>query len=239
MTKLHRKELKQDEVRERVMEAVQSVKIHRREAIYMAVIVLAVAGIAFAWYFYERNQQENAQNLFGQALEKFNAPVAAKPDPNLPTPAYNFPNETQKYTEARKDFEAVFSKYGNTPAADMARYMAGICSYYLKDNAKAEQYLKQSAKISDRNILYYQSRIALADLYSKSKRYDEAIALLNEAIKSPKPQVPVQYMLMQLAETYEKAGKTKEARDTYQKIANDYKDSPEGFQAQQKLSQVQ
>jgi len=239
MTKLHRKELKQDEVRERVAEAVRSVKIHGREALYMVVIVLAVAGIAFAWYFYERNQQENAQNLLGQAMEKFNAPVAVQADPNLPKPAYNFLSETQKYTEARKDFENVYSKYGNTPAADMARYMAGICSFYLKDNTKAEQYLKQSSKTSDRNILYYQSRLALADLYSKSKRYDEAIKVLNEALNRPKPQVPLEYVLMQLAETYEKAGKNKEARDTYQKIANDYKDSPISFQAQQKLTQVQ
>ena len=239
MTKLHRKELKHDEVRDRVADAVKSVKIHGREVVYMVLIVLAVAGIAVAWYFYERSQQENAQNLLGQAMEKYNAPVQAQTDPNLPKPTYNFSSDTQKYTEARKDFESVFSKYGNTPAADMARYMAGICSFYLKDNAKAEEYLKQSSKISDRNILYYQSRIALADLYSKSKRYEEATKVLNEALNRPKPQVPLEYVMLQLADNYEKAGKKKEARDTYQKIANDYKDSSVGFQAQQKLNQVQ
>ena len=239
MTKLHRKELKHDEVRDRVADAVKSVKIHGREVVYMILIVLAVAGIAFAWYYYERNQQENAQNLLGQAMEKYNAPVLAQTDPNLPKPTYNFSSDTQKYTEARKDFEAVSSKYGNTPAADMARYMAGICSFYLKDNAKAEEYLKQSSKVSDRNILYYQSRIALADLYSKTKRYDEAAKILNEALNRPKPQVPLEYVMLQLADNYDKAGKKKEARDTYQKIANDYKDSAVGFQAQQKLNQVQ
>ncbi len=239
MTKLHRKELKHDEVRDRVADAVKSVKIHGRELLYIILIVVAVAGIAVAWYFYERNQQENAQTLLGQAMEKFSAPVLEKIDPNIPKPAYNFSSEIQKYTEARKDFETVISKYGNTPAADMARYMAGICSFYLKDNTKAEDYLKQSSKISDRNILYYQSRIALADLYSKSKRYDDAIKVLNEALNRSKPQVPLEFVMMQLADAYDKAGKKKEARDTYQKIANDYKDSAAGFQAQQKLNQVQ
>jgi tetratricopeptide (TPR) repeat protein len=238
MTKLHRKELKHDEVRDRVADAVKSVKLHGREVVYMILIVAAVAGIALAWYFYERNQQENAQNLFGQAMEKFNAPVLEKADPNIPKPTYNFSSDTQKYTEAKKDFETVFSKYGNTPAADMARYMAGICSYYLKDSAKAEEYLKQSSKISDRNILYYQSRIALAELYSKTNRYDEAIKVLNEALNRPKPQAPLEYVMMQLGDVYEKAGKTKEARDLYQKVVNDYKDSAAGFQAQQKLNQV-
>jgi len=239
MTKLHRKDLKQDEVREKVAEAVKSVTLHGREVAYIIVTVVAVAAIAFAWFFYERKQQEAGQNLLGQALEKFNAPVAAPVDPNMPKPTYNYSTETQKYQEALKDFETVISKYGNTPAADMSRYMAGICSFYLKDNSKAEQYLKQSSRVSDRNILYYQSRIALADLYSKTNRLNEAIALLQEALKRPKPQVPLESMLMQLADFYEKAGKKKEAKDTYQKIVNEYKDSPTSFEAQQKLNQVQ
>jgi tetratricopeptide (TPR) repeat protein len=239
MTKLHRKELKQDEVRAKVVEAVKSVSLHGREVVYIIAVVIAVAAIAFAWFFYEKQQQEAGQNLLGQALEKFNSPVAASPDPNMPKPTYNFTNENQKYTAASKDFEAVISKYGNTPAAEMARYMAGICAFYLKDMAKAEEYLKQSSKVSDRNILYYQSRMALADLYCKSNRYDAAINLLQEALKRPKPQVPLEYVLMQLAETYEKAGKKKEAKDTYQKIVNEYKESPASFEAQQKLNQVQ
>jgi len=239
MTKLHRRELKQDEVRVKVAEAVKSVSLHGREVFYIIAIVLAVAAIAFAWSFYEKRQRQAAQNLLGQAMEKFNAPVAAPAEPNLPKPSYNFATETQKYTESLKDFESIISKYGNTPAADMARYMAGISCFYLKDNAKAEQYLKQSSRISDRNILYYQTRLALADLYSKTNRYDDAVAVLNEALKQSKPQVPVEYLLMQLADTYDKAGKKEKARDTYQKIANEYKESPISFEAQQKLNQVQ
>ena len=163
MTKLHRKDLKQDEVRLKVAETLKSVSLHGREVVYIILVVVAVAAITFAWFFYERSQNETAQNLLGQALEKFNAPVAAPVDPNMPKPAYNFSSDTQKYTEALKDFETIISKHGSTPAADMARYMAGVCAFYLKDNAKAEQYLKQSSRISDRNILYYQSRLALAD----------------------------------------------------------------------------
>ena len=239
MTKLHRRDLKQDEVREKVAEAVKSVSLHGREVFYIVVIVVAVAAIAFAWFFYERQQQEAGQNLLGQALEKFNSPVAAPVDPNMPKPTYNYSTENQKYTEALKDFETVISKYGNTPAAEMSRYMAGISAFYLKNTAKAEEYLKQSSRVSDRNILYYQSRMALADLYSKTNRFDPAIALLQEALKRPKPQVPLEYLLMQLAEIYAKAGKKKEAKDTYQKIVNEYKESPASFEAQQKLNQVQ
>ncbi|MCI0605875.1 tetratricopeptide repeat protein [bacterium] len=239
MTKLHRRDLKQDEVRTKVAEAVKSVSLHGREVLYIIIIVIAVAAIAFSWFFYEKRQQEASQNLLGQGLEKFNSPVGPQTDPNTPKPVYNFNSDAEKYSAAAKDFEKVIADYGNTPAADMARYLAGVCYFYMKDFAKSEQNLKQSTKISDRNLLYYQSRMALADLYSKTNKPDQAITSLKEALKPNKPQVPVEYLWLQLAETYEKAGKKKDARETYQKIVNEYKDSAVSFEAQQKLNQVQ
>lgn len=238
MTKLHRRDLKQDEVREKVAEAVKSVSLHGREILYIVLIVAAVAGIALAWFFYERSQQQASQNLLGQGLEKFNAPVAQQQDPNMPKPAYSYNTETEKYSAAVKDFEKVASEYGNTPAADQARYLAGVCYFYLKDFGKAEQALKQSSKVSDRNVVFYQSRIALADLYNKINKPQQAIEVLNEALKPSKLQVPKEFLLMQLAVSYEKAGKTKEARDTYAQIANEYKESPVSFEAQQKLDEL-
>ena len=237
MTKLHRRDLKQDEVRTKVAEAVKSVSLHGREVLYIILAVVAVAGIAIAWFLYERSQQQASQDLLGMGLEKFNAPVAQQVDPNMPKPAYNFNSETEKYTAAVKDFEKVVADYGNTPAADMARYLSGVCYFYLKDFAKAEQNLKQSSKVSDRNILYYQSRIALADLYNKTNKPQQAIDVLNEALKPAKAQVPKEFLLLQLAQSYEKAGKKKEAKDTYQRIANEYKESPVSFEAQQKLNE--
>ena len=238
MTKLHRRDLKQDEVREKVAEAVKSVSLHGREIVYIILIVLAVAGIAVAWFFYERNQQQDSQNLLGQGIEKLNAPVAQQADPNLPKPAYNFGTETEKYSAAVKDFEKVAAEYGNTPAADQARYLAGTCYFYLKDYSKAEQMLKQSSKVSDRNVVFYQSRVALADLYNKMNKPQQAIEVMNEALKPSKLQVPREFLLLQLAQSYEKAGKRKEAKETYQRIANEYKESAVSFEAQQKLEQL-
>src|SRR5687767_15486507 len=98
MTRLHRRDLKQDEVRNKVAEAVKSVSLHGREVLYIIIIALAVAGIAFAWFLYERSQQQASQNLLGQALEKFNAPVAQPVEPNTPKPLYNFSSEAEKYS---------------------------------------------------------------------------------------------------------------------------------------------
>lgn len=239
MAKLHRRDLKQDEVREKFAEAVHSVSLHGREVLYIVLVVAAVGLSAFLWYLYENRQQTQSQSLLGIAMDKFQAPVSNQPpDPKVPQPAISYKTEFQKYSDALKDFEEIIQKYGNTSAGDIARYHAGVCAFYLKDNKKAEDYLMQSSKVSDRNILYYQSRIALANLYNLTGKAQQSIEILKEAIQKDKDQVPPEYLQFLLAESYEKSGKTKEASATYQKILNQYKDSPISYQAQMRLNEM-
>ncbi len=239
MTKLHRKELKQDEIREKFGEAIRSVSLHRREVLYIIGIVVAVGLLTIAWFYYERNQQEQSQNLLAIAIEKFQAPVgAAQPDPAGRKPKYNYKTDEEKYSDALKDFDQIVKLHGNTPAADMARYQVGICAFYLKDYKKAEEYLLQAGKISDRNILYFQSRIALANVHNLTAKSGEASRVLEDAIRKDKNVVPVEYLMFQSAESFAKAGKTKEAIDTFQKILDQYKDSPLNYQAQIRLNEL-
>jgi len=239
MTKLHRKDLKQDEIREKFADAIRSASLHGKEVLYIIGVVIAVGLIAFGWFYYERNQQEESQNLLGIAIEKFQAPVGpASADPTVQKPKYNYKTEEEKYTNALKDFEQIVKKHGNTPAADMARYQAGVCAFYLKDHKKAEEYLIQAGKVSDRNIIYFQSRIALANLYNLTSRSADAARVLDEAIRKDKNLVPPEYLMFQSAEALAKSGKTKEAINTFQKILDQYKDSPVSYQAQARLNEL-
>jgi tetratricopeptide (TPR) repeat protein len=238
MTKLHRKELKQDEVREKISEAVRSVSLHSREVVYIIGLVLAVAVIAMGWFYYEKHQEGKSQKALASALKKLEAPVGeAATNPNVRS-EFTYKTESEKYSAALKDFEQIIKDYGNTSAAEIARYQAGVCTYYLGEMKKAESYLKESTRVSDRNVLYYLSRIALANFYSGTGKYDEATKLLNDAIQKNKDFVPQENLLLQLADVYEKAGKAKESRDTLQKIADGYKDSPAAYQAENRLKEL-
>jgi tetratricopeptide (TPR) repeat protein len=237
MTKLHRKDLKQDEIRLKMTEAVRGISLHGREVLYIITAVIAVAFIAFAWFYYDRTQQEQSANLISIALEKFNTPAGAPPtEPGAEKPRYTYKTDTEKYRAAFKDFDDIARKYSNTPAGKIARYHAGICAYYLNDMKKAEEYLSKSARVSEKNPLYYQSRIALADVYIASGRSSQAIDSLKEAAEKKDPTVPAEYILLKLADAYTKANRTKEAKDTYQKIVSSYKDSPISYQAQMRLT---
>src|ERR1044071_7256740 len=127
MTKLHRKDLKQDEIREKVSEAVHSVSLHSREVVYIILIVLGIGAIAAGWYYYGKTQQEKSQNLLGLAMEKLNGSVGPQ-TPENPNPNPNhFNTDAEKYRAALKDFQQIITQYGSTSSADMAQYEAGIC----------------------------------------------------------------------------------------------------------------
>lgn len=240
MTKLHRKELKHDEVRDKIVEAIQGITFHGREVLYLATIVIAIGFIAFAWSYYEKHQQQESQDLLGVAMAKFQTQVGAQADPTDPTkkPEYQYKSDAEKYADALKDFEVIIQKYSNTPAADIARYNAGVCAFYLKDYPKAEGFLVQSTRVSDRNVLYYLTRKTLASVYAASGKTDLAVKTLQEAVSNNKDYVPAEDLLLQLAVIYKDAGKTKEAIDTYQKIVDQFKDTSAGFQAQNQLTEL-
>src|SRR5437867_8800251 len=123
--KLHRKELKHDEVREKFKHTVESVKFHTREIILMATIVVAIGIVAFVWSYYDQRQKAQSQQLLGTAMEKFQTDVGPSTNPNAPKPAYTYKTDSEKYADALKDFDQVIQKYSHTPAADAARYYAG------------------------------------------------------------------------------------------------------------------
>lgn len=237
--KIHRKELKHDEIGEKFGEAVRSLSLHGKEVLYIVAIAIAILAIIGAWYYYEQTQEQASQAMLGTALQKFEAPVIEKKsDPALAGVEYSYKTDAEKYAAARQDFEQIIKNYGHTSAAESARYYAGICAFYLKDNSQTEQYLKDATRVSEKNILYYLSRMTLADFYSRAGKADQAIALLQEAIDHNKDIVPQESLLMQLAQLYKDGGKKLEAIATYQKIVDTYKDSPISYKAQIELSEL-
>jgi tetratricopeptide (TPR) repeat protein len=236
--KIHRKELKHDEIGEGFVHTVQNLKLHSREFFLIATIAVGIGIVALIWSYYHQRQEGQSQQLLGTALDKFQSDTAPPTDPTAPKPAYTYKSDSEKYADALKDFDQITQKYGHTSSADTARYYAGVCSYYLKDYGKAEQDLKQSGQVSANNLLYYRSRMTLGELYRLTNRPQLAVSTLKEAVDRNKQIVPQESLLMELAESYKAAGDIQNARQTYQQILSQYKDSPVSYKAQTAMSEL-
>ena len=79
------------------------------------------------------------------------------------------------------------------------------------------------------------AEIDVARLLAAQGKTTEAIDRLKRAIEDSKSAAPKDALLFVLAETYEKAGASADARATYQRLVNDYPNSPYRTDARQKI----
>lgn len=195
--------------------------------VVVAVVIAAVIGV---WYYNER-QDEKASVDFGKALQTFDMPV--RPAGMPPQPDYpSFASAKERATEAHKQFQDLANKYPHTHVADFSRYFVGITSAQLGDNAAAERELKTVADYHNRDLSAL-AKLALAGVYRDTNRTKEAVDLYKQLMEKPSQTVSKAAAQFQLAETYQAAGMTVDAKKQYEQIQ---KEAPAQSEANQMAS---
>jgi tetratricopeptide (TPR) repeat protein len=201
---------------------------HKGKLVIAGVVVIAVIAAALgAWYYTER-QDERASVDFGKALQTFDTPVrpAGMPaQPDYPS----FASAKERATEAHKQFQDLVNKYPYTHVAHFSRYFLGVTSAQLGDNAAAERELKTVADYHDRDLSGL-AKLALAGVYRDTKRTKDAVDLYKQLMEKPSRTVSKAAAEFQLAETYQGAGMTVDAKKQYEQIQ---KEAPAQSEANQ------
>ena len=110
MDRLTRHELKQDEFREGIDQLEQYLKTNLKQILTVAIVVIAVVGLAVGLKFYIAQQEANANADLASALTTFHAYVGTTPNAlDAETPA--FPTAANKYQKALGEFNAIVLKY--------------------------------------------------------------------------------------------------------------------------------
>ena len=230
-----RHQLKQDRFSRATMHAAEQTVDwtveHQGKLIIAGIIVaLVVAAVIGAWYYNER-QDERASVEFGKALQTFDTPVRP---PGMPPQADSpsFASAKERATEAHKQFQDLASKYPHTHVADFSRYFLGVTSAQLGDNAGAERELKAVADYHNRDLSSL-AKLALAGVYRDTKRTSDAVNLYKQLMEKPSQTVSKAAAEFQLAETYQGAGMTADAKKQYEQIQ---KEAPAQSEANQLAS---
>ena len=227
-----RHQLKQDRFSRATMHAAEQTVHwtveHKGKLVIAGVVVIAVIAAALgAWYYTER-QDERASVDFGKALQTFDTPVrpAGMPaQPDYPS----FASAKERATEAHKQFQDLVNKYPYTHVAHFSRYFLGVTSAQLGDNAAAERELKTVADYHNRDLSGL-AKLALAGVYRDTKRTKDAVDLYKQIMEKPSRTVSKAAAEFQLAETYQGAGMTVDAKKQYEQIQ---KEAPAQSEANQ------
>ena len=207
---------------------------HKNKLIVASVVIVALVAAALgSWYYLER-QDEKASADFGKATLVLDTPV--RPAGMPPQPEYpSYASSKERATDARKQFQAVIDKYPHTRAADFSHYFLGVTAASVGDNATADRELKTVAGYHNEDLSAL-AKLALAGVYRNSNRTKDAIDLYKQLIDKPTRTVGKTAAEMELAQTYEAAGLTAEAKKQYEQIQ---KDAPQSQAAQLASAKLQ
>ena len=231
-----RHQLKQNEFARTTARVVEAVSENRQRALTTVVAVVVVAALVGGYFWWTKQTADRAGAALGEAMSIVEAPVV--PAPTLPgaTQAVGtYPTEAARRDAAIQALQRVASDYGSTDAGLAARFQLAALLLSAGRAADAETAFREVAD-SGSDLYSPSARLGVAEALVAQSKYDDAIQVLTELSGDRNGALPVDGVLMQLARTCAKAGKTQEARAAYKRIVDEFPESGYVPEARQQLT---
>lgn len=233
-----RKDMKRDELSSAMERGVEYAGAHAKTILLAIGALLAVVAIFGAISMYRGQRAEQANEALTQAIQVYQAPIdptAAKPDdPENPT----FADSAARNAKAKTLFQALRDDYGSTDAGSVA-------AVYLAQIALAENQPDQARTLWNEfieehgdHLLAGQARVNLLQLDRSQGKGEEVAQKLTAMLDEAEPPLPQDIILHELAVTQAQLGKKADAVQSYQRIVDEFPQSPFAGDARQKISEL-
>ncbi len=175
----------------------------------VAVVLLLVAGY-FGFNFYKSSQDAQAQKEMFQAVYYFEADSLSQ--------ALNGDGNNLGFID-------IIDEYKYSDAANLAHFYAGVAFLKQGKYEAARLYLQDFSS----NDLLVQARAysLIGDAYMEEGKYEDAVTYYNKAANYKPNKFFSPTYLMKAALAYEKLNQNEKAKEAYDKIINQYWESPE------------
>jgi tetratricopeptide (TPR) repeat protein len=197
-------------LKEKLVGAEHWLERHPKIIVGIAAAILIIVGGYFAFNYYKGNQNELAQKEMFQAVYYFEADSL---DRGLNGDGNNL------------GFLDIIDEYGITDAANLAHYYVGVS--YLKQGKYELARLYLSDFSSNDLLIQARAYSLLGDAFMEEKKYDDAAKYYNKAANYKPNKYFSPAYLMKEALAYEKLNQNDKARETYDKIIDEYWESAE------------
>lgn len=185
---------------------------YKKQIITAIVAIVVLVGGSFAYvYGIAKPNEEKAQESLGIVMQKYVM--------------------TQDFEHALKGegktlgLVKIADKYSSTDAGNVAKGLAGICSYQLGKTDDAIKYLESFSPKGDETVSA-QMLSALANAYASKNRLDDAVKTFKKAAEATDIPALCSEALFQSGLILEKQNKKDEALKTYQDIKKNYPSAP-------------
>jgi TolA-binding protein len=226
MKTTERHHLKENELRNFARTAGHAVSERRNETTALVAGIVVIGALALGYYGWREHVQTKAHGLLAQAMAVQDARVGPPPAPGTPAGGLYFPTERERSQAALTKFKVAADAYPSTDAGIYARYQEGATSLALGTTPGAIAAYEQVIKESGDGFYGQMARLGLAEAQARAGQYDSAINTFKELAQRKDGPLPVDGILMQLGRTYLEAGKKADAQQTFNKLVEEYPESP-------------
>ena len=133
--------------------------------------------------------------------------------------------------------EDVASSYGRTAAGNLARYYAGVSHYHLGAYDAAIDHL--STFKTDDPVIEPVALGVLGDAYAESGDMDKAMSQYMKAVCASDNDASTPVLLLKAGMAHESQGDLSGALELYERIRDDYPDSPQAFEVAKYVARVE
>jgi TolA-binding protein len=204
--RLTRKELKTDKFAQEVSHTVEFLEEHRRQAMIIGAVVVAVILAVLGGRYYLRIQKAERQQALRQAERIYQAQIGPATNAYL----VFYPTEEAKKEAVEKAFGEIIQKYPRSEEAAVAKYYLGAMAIEQGNYDEARKRFEEVAA-SGKQPYASQAALSLAQLYAGEGKLEEAEKLLRELVARPTELVSKEQATIALAQVIAKT-KPEEAR---------------------------
>lgn len=233
-----RRHLKDNELRNFAVQAGQTMTEKRRETTMLIAGVAVVGALALGYFGWREHVQTKAHGLLAEAMAVQDARVGPPPAPGTPAGGLYFPTERERAQAALTKFKIAADAYPSTDAGIYARYQEGATSLALGTTPGAIAAYERVIKEAGDGFFGQMAKLGLAEAQARAGQYDTAINTFKEMAQRKDGPLPVDGILMQLGRTYLDAGKRADAQQTFNRLVEEYPESPFSGDARKEIESL-
>jgi TolA-binding protein len=226
MKSKERHHLKENELGKLARQARETMEARGGETTAIIAGIVIVGALALGYFGWREHVQAKAHGLLAEAMAVQDARVGPPPAPGTPAGGLYFPTERERSQAALTKLKIAADAYPSTDAGIYARYQEGATALALGSTPGAIAAYEQVIKESGDGFYGQMARLGLAEAQARAGQYDAAITTFKDLAQRKDGPLPVDGILMQLGRTYLEAGKRADAQQTFNRVVEEYPESP-------------
>lgn len=238
MKRTERHHLKENELQRFAKQARETMDSRRREVMAAAIVIGVIAVAAIGYFAWRQQVEGRAHALLAEALAVEEARVGPPAAPGTVSPGLSFPTERERAQAAVAKFKLAADSHPTTNAGIFARYKEAATDMTLGVPAQAITAYQDVITHDAKGVYGQMSRLGLAEAQARAGQYDQAINAFKELSQQKDGPLPIDAILMQLGRTYLEAGKKTEAQQTFNRVVEEFPESPFNADAKKELESL-